>query len=225
MRAVHRRWVMDQGMVVLLALGATSLGPGDLQGARLSEDANALEAWRGVVSGADSGFGNLLSVTVDYAVYAPGAYPGQDPSGSGEYVYAYQLTNEADSTVGAVSFSVGLRDASGGHHFGDDVSAQASGLSPGVRPYLAFEASSSAMWLFADAGDGPVARGENSSVLLVTSPNPPAWNRSQVADGGLSVAPGDLPSPLPEPSSVLLVGLAFYGALVRRAGGRKGMRT
>jgi len=88
-----------------------------------SAEAGLLSANSGGAIGAFTGtqlfssdFGGFtVNASVDYAVFAPGAFgvafPGQDPSNGSDYVYAYQINNLPGTIPAATAisqFTVGL---------------------------------------------------------------------------------------------------------------------
>lgn len=163
--------------------------------------------------------GDTLTAEVDYAVYAPTTYPGVDPSPGDEYVYVYQITNDdTASTVDVAFFSIGLEEGSGAANAGDDASAGAPGAAGGQSPSLSLVSGTSVYWLF----DPQIDPGEWSTTLLFTSPASPTWKSGAVADGGLPT-PGDglLPSPLPEPATLSLMGVGLAFAVYTRVRRRR----
>lgn len=161
---------------------------------------------------------DTLTAEVDYAVYAPTTYPGVDPSPGDEYVYVYQITNAAASTVDVAFFSIGLEDGSGADHEGDDTSVGAPGTPGGQSPGLAMISGTSVYWLF----DPQIDPGEWSTALIFTSPAPPTWKSGALADGGLPTpGGGPLPSPLPEPATLGLMGVGLAFAVYTRVRRRR----
>ena len=202
--------------VVLLACAGLVALPAAADVVRLADDPAALSAWQGT-SPSDYSYGGVrLRVDLDYAVYAPGSYGGEDPSGGSEYVYAYQVLNRVESTVAVSVLSIGLEDPALANNIDDDISSGAPGFPGGIGPDMCVVGGSSARWAFGWFGGSEIGPEEDSSVLIFTSPQGPRWNSSTVVDGGLPVPAGNLPSPVPEPATLSLLALGAVGALIRR---------
>jgi hypothetical protein len=187
------------------------------QASLLSSDPLAMAAWRGTQTfyAADDVY--TLNVTVDYAVYAPGQYPGTDPSVGADYVYAYEIFNTLNpASVEVIMLTVGLAPGSGARYAGatSGPPGQLGGTSPGgtVPPWRI--GATSARWYFSF---NTVDYGEDSFTLRFTSPYGPRWMTGSVDDGGLS-ADVPLPSPMPEPATMALLGIgsAMMVAVRRR---------
>jgi len=183
-------------------------------GAGLADDPNGMSAWQGeiTVTGPMPGIMEVLAVQIDYSVYAPGqfalSFPGQDPTGGERYIYAYQLFNNlvphpADQTAYGPDyvsrFSVGLDQD---ELAGDCSYLLASGIIPdGVD--IVGAGSTQAGW---DFTLGQMAYSVTppaiSSVLLFSSPYGPELDSATVS--GWQTASGQLPSPIPEPATMLV---------------------
>ena len=175
-----------------------------VSGGLLLSDPCAIPAWTGTTS-YDSG--GVLLADVDYAVFAPGDYGGIDPSGGTEYVYAYQVFN--NSPDGSISmFSVGLIDGSGAT--GDTIDPAYGGDVTPTITYIDYGSNSFKIALFTPS----LPAGQFAEVGLFTSPNPPVMIVSSVINSGRS-AEGIAPTPVPEPATISLLGLASL-ALLRR---------
>jgi hypothetical protein len=201
-------------MVTWLLSAPASAGP-------IADGVDALTGFFGSRSYSYTGGGYSLTAEVDFAVYEPLAYPGSVPlSGADDYVYAYQIFNSAASTVGIGWFSVGLESGVTARNPGEDTSAGAPGQSGGQSPWMARVGSTSVSWLF----DPEVPVGGRSTTLLFTSPYGPTWKSGALANGGLPTpGSGSLPSPMPEPASMALLGMGGLMMLVARV--RRRMRA
>jgi PEP-CTERM motif len=155
-----------------------------------------------------SGF--TVSANVDFAVFAPGAFdaafPGQDTSGGTDYVYAYQIANlDTDIT----KLTVGL---DGDEPLGVIGSIADGGSTvPTNSAYVGAGPTSSA-WDF--TGPGALANGSTSDILIFTSAAPPEWDSATVSASWFSTQ--DLPSPVPEPASLVLMAMGLGLTCVRK---------
>ena len=207
MKSRKNTWIAGAALVVV---GVMLVCTGPLEAGPIATDTRAMVGFYGTRSFSHSGGGETLTADVDYAVYAPADYPGDDPSAEADYVYVYQIFNDPTSTVGVAFFSVGLEDGSGADHAGDDTSAGAPGATVGQSQSLEMVGTTSVYWLF-DLNIAPAAW---STTLLFTSSNAPTWKSGALADGGLPTPGSDLlPSPTPEPVTIALMatGLALVG--------------
>ena len=150
---------------------------------------------------------------VDYAVYAPGDYPGIYSGADSKFIYAYQIFNESSSTATLASFSVGLLEDAFVVSCGDDATYGAAG---GVSPLLSRLVGSpatSAQWTI------DVDAAENTTVLVASSPFGYTFGSAALANGGES-ATMSVPTPsadlgIPEPATLSLLVLGGL-ALIRR---------
>jgi len=218
------------GLVVLFACTSAAMG------SYLPFDPNAYNdgttTWRGTQPFAASipvpGF-NVM-VNVDYAVYAPGAFSTSaalgnptDPSNGLQYVYAYQLWNNVGGDSALSAFSVGFADAAdsdGATEGTNKLPANIgyvnitgdTGVSPSSQAFT-YSLAGNAQSAFWDYSSGlPV--GGHSNVLIYTSPYPPETDTAMV-QGSLSDTQR-LPSPVPEPATGLLLGVATAFLLAAR---------
>lgn len=150
--------------------------------------------------------GRSLVGRLDFAVYED--YPGNPLSG-GQYVYAYQLFNYSESDVSIDSFSVGLSDNCSVVDIGYDSSE--GGVEPAYS-YLSpdMQDPQSALFVFfpsyLSGGSGVIKSGEQSAILLFSSDDTPTSGFGMIEGGSISVTQ-EVPSPTPEPATVLLLGL------------------
>jgi len=160
--------------------------------------------------------GRILRGQIDYAVYE--VYPGTVP-GPGAYVYAYQIFNDASSNVAIDSFSLSiLEDAAVGDIGWDDF-----GVVGGIEPSHAYfspdaATAQSAIYLFLPFMGGLIGADEYSVIMLFTSDNEPTESFGILEGGSIGTMVNGLPTPVPEPATVLLLGI---GALSLTGMGRR----
>jgi hypothetical protein len=156
---------------------------------------------------------------VDFAVFAPGgfglSYGGAaDPSGGTEYVYAYQIHNTAPGAVGDRSISTMTVGLDGDESPAGVGFVLAGGLAPSASSFVpAGPPFTSARWSYTGA---LLAPGMTSEILLFTSPNGPEMDDASLI-GGINDTQL-LPSPVPEPASVVLLVLGAAALLIVRRG-------
>jgi len=150
--------------------------------------------------------GRILSGQVDYAVYTAG--PGAVTL-EGQYVYAYQITNSGSSNVSIDLFAVGILEGA----TVIDIAFDSSVSGGDVEPYSYFSpdqpTAQSAVYLFVPFADGVLESGQQSVVLLFSSNNEPAQLKdgfASIAGGGIGGTVKNLPTPIPEPTTIILLG-------------------
>lgn len=211
METITRR-LLGSTLVLLLLAGSALAGP-------LPTDAAAIGGWQGSKNFFDTNGGFNLSVDVEYAVYAPGQFALSaalgfpvDPSGGADFVYAYQALNDGMiSTTNLINLSVGLTPGAipnGSTNIGFD---PGFGLNPNVTAFVpAGNPKTSARWTWAAPLLNP---GLSSTVVFYTSPYGPSMVLSSITGGHATFDSTALPSPVPEPSAVVLAAFAVAGLL------------
>ena len=147
---------------------------------------------------------------IDYAVYAPGEYPGSLTFPAGKYVYCYQLFNDSTSTSNITSLTINLDTASIAYNPYYDV-ASGSGVSGGITLPGTTNPSVNSSAISYNFGnrDNTILANHYSVVLLFMSDYAPdtimGTGHLDTNAGSFSV---QLPVPTPEPASLLILALA-----------------
>ncbi len=165
--------------------------------AAIWQDPAAMSLYRGSVPFSSGG---ALNGFVDYAVYAPGDYSGSVSFSNDRYVYAYQVFN-TNSTVGIDYFSVGLPSIADTPDATYDP-AKSYSTAGGINPAMSSKLPESVIYLYLTDN---ISSGERSTTLLFTSSYAPEWGYGYVAGGYAGGAIVELPSPVPEPASFLMI--------------------
>ena len=178
----------------------------------LGQDPTAIPEFTGTAS---FNAGDQLLVELDFAVFLAGVYPnnginGNDPSNGTEFVYAYQAFNISPS-ASLTTVTVGLVEGNlASNAFADPLHELTGGLAPtstGVN-----QLSLSVITRFLNP---PLPAQDYSTFFLFTSPLPPQFLQSSVQSGGL-VDTQLVPSPIPEPGTLALLGASSLLMMRRR---------
>jgi hypothetical protein len=187
---------------------------------------DAIPGWTGT-STVNSGLiaGKTLTASVDWAVFAPGKFDlyfgaGADPSNGTQYVYAYEPTNTG-STVNVSQkingFTVGLI---AGATFSNIGYLPVANGNYGVLPSTSsFGGTSSARWNYTAPTLALVGGSNVSQVVLFTSPEGPTKISASILGGGLNATTTSanfVPTPIPEPSTFVLMAIAGSVAVLLR---------
>ena len=204
--------------VALLSLGVAFVAlPGEAYGGILASDTNALGfPYRNSVTYDLAYITYHVKANVDFAVYEPGkfelTFPGQDPSGGDEYVYAYQIIEVLEEDV--TGFTVGL---DGDEPLGSVTFLAGTGLAPNTTnspPRFVGTPPTSVRWDFTPTH--LTAANDPSAILIFTSEAPPELDSSTVKGLVIGAQRDDIPSPLPEPTSLALLALGSVLLCTRR---------
>jgi hypothetical protein len=151
-------------------------------------------------------------VTIYYAVYTRDAFNltfgDMDPNNHDSRVYTYQLVNAAVSPV-ITKFTVGLdsrASPAGITEINDpDGGSGTASLLPAFAPLS--PPYGSAVWNYTPS----LAAGGKSKILLFTSSQDPQW-LSATVKGNVQAESGLVPSPIPEPTSLisLIMAVIFF---------------
>jgi len=201
-----------------------------------SDTAHAIPGWFATedIHFIEQSLGKIVDGSIDYAVYAPGnfnlSFPGQDPSGGTQYVYRYQLHNNAGtSTDNMLELTVGL--------VGITNAANCEWIEPTSGPYLNVGVAPSSSQVGLVGGPPPtsanwgykasaaITPGNYSKMLIFTSPYGPTFQSATVLSQSTDAHGVDnlgnqynsweglAPSPVPEPSSFFSF-LAIGGSFI-----------
>ncbi|MGD9722311.1 MAG: PEP-CTERM sorting domain-containing protein [Pirellulales bacterium] len=223
----------------LFALALISLSSMAAVAGPLTTDPAAIPAAQGsqVFVGKNLVATHDIHAIVDYAVYAPGAFSTSaalgfpaDFSGGTEYIYAYEVYNtgfDANDATNITSLTVGLFPG-GVSDFavlvGDlPFTPELGGVpvSGTFNPPAGGMPKSNVRWSFASTPTPVIGFGLHSDILIFASPLPPQWKTSSVAGTFATAASALLPTPVPEPATVVLVATAAVSLLVGRRVRRK----
>jgi hypothetical protein len=158
--------------------------------------------------------GRNIAGQIDYAVYED--FPGWLP-GAGPYVYAYEIYNSEFSNVSIDSFSVAMFDGVDGGLIGFDVTGSPTGIEPSFN-YFSPDAGSpqSAVFLFLPHQGGVIEDGYESVTLLFSSDDAPTAGFGIIEGGGIGTMVDGIATPLPEPTTILLLGMGGAAVTMMR---------
>jgi len=184
---------------ILLAVILFTAVPASVAYSALNNDPYALvadQAWYISTSGP------TLYGYVDYAVYAPGDYVGS-LSFPDKFVYCYQIFNLSTSNP-VSSFVVNLEPGATIYNPTFD-SASASGDPGGINPILILSLPDSINYF---SNRNTIPANQHSSVVLFTSYSVPTFVTGSITGITTSSIALELPTPIPEPATLLMFTLA-----------------
>jgi hypothetical protein len=187
--------------------------------------------WHGSVSVAavDAFTGDALAAEVDWAAFGPGKFQlylnsqgiaQSDPSAPGEVIYVYEITTVSAAAPGIDALTVGV-DATDGRGTVSAPSMIPKGVALEQSPTSGGDQGTSMAWFFEGT---ELQVGENSSLLVFTSPFAPEFDFLLVNSGLAAQFPSPLvasPSDrlftfdIPEPTSLAMGLMSCFGLLLR----------
>lgn len=200
--------------VVVLSSACTLVQAG------IDTDFNAMPAFQGqlVYNPVNASFPFATFIAdLSYAVYEPGdftlSFPGEvvDPT---HYVYAYQVDSVSSTVYSGIyggayvqAFSINIQ---GDEQITAATSVAGSGT---VAPNTGGVVPTSVSWDFIG---GLITPGNSSEVLYYTSPFGPEFDNSALSGTASFFDEQQVPTPVPEPASLALLGLGGLAMLRRR---------
>jgi len=202
------------GAVALTAFAACFANAGPLP-----TDAAAIPAAQGSAIFSGTTGAATLTAKVEYAVYAPGmfstsaalAFP-PDPSGGSDYVYAFEIFNDQGGNARVLNLSVDLAPDQNPTIVTHNPSTPEAGLAPNLSQMIPVVGNpkTNVKWSWTTSLFNV---GLHSDILLMTSPFAPHFVLSSMQGGSTTLASASLPSPIPEPGTLVLLGTGLAGLL------------
>jgi len=189
----------------------------------LPADPNALVGYKGASAFSGTAGAATLKASVEYAVYAPGAFATSaalgfptDPSGGTQYVYAYEVLNNLGGSSRVVNLSVSLIPTAAAANVTNNAGTPELGLAPDLSQLIpvAGNPKTNVKWTWTPT---LFTTGLHSDILLFTSPYAPQFLVASMQGGNTTAASSTLPSPVPEPTTLVLGGSALFGLLAFRS--------
>jgi hypothetical protein len=211
----------------ILSIAILSL-PTVAWGGLISGDTYAIDGWHGTLQWTGTtnpAYPPLKSLyaNIDYAVYAPGDFAKTftgwtDPSDGDQYVYAYQLFNDAHTPA---SDDAAIRTFSMGIHSGEQIADVYYGTiddagttldkTPTSWVWSGTPTATSIIGSF-NTSSNRITVGTRSVILYFTSEYGPTWDHTNMI--GYPYACTDqanqfyLPAPVPEPGTLAILAIA-----------------
>jgi hypothetical protein len=234
MTAYLQRSGRRDAAILMIGLALSLIAAAETRAGLLPSDGYALSGFHSsttTLTRTGSG-GKVFNFHIEYAVYEkdqfaasmlnnPNLVAGQIPSDGNQYVYAYEVFNEESSNCVATQLSVGL----------DSYTQSASiGIvgDGGEAPSGTTILNNSAVWYFAAASNAVISPNNHSEILIFTSPFGPKWRNATIGNsaGAPLTTPSSnyVPSPVPEPATLLLLAITGAVFLTARVVRRMGCR-
>ena len=231
-----------QAKIVILssAVAAYCLFSGVAMAGPLLTDSNSyfdgVTTWHGSTLFTDTQAGATLRAEVEYSVYAPGKFgtsaalgspSAADPSTGTDFVYAYEIFNDRTglnpSTTTVSNLSLGLLTGAipfNSTRIGNDATTPELGIAPNLSQFIpSGNPKQAAKWSYTQT---TLNIGQHSDILLFTSPFGPTTRQASMQGGdGATIPSAFLPTPVPEPTSLVVALIGAVCLLAKRYARRR----
>ena len=226
--------ILSCALAVLCLFGGVALaGP-------LPTDGNSyfdgVTTWHGSSLFTDTQAGATLKAEVEFSVYAPGKFgtsaalgnpAAADPSSGTDFVYAYEILNDGTglnpSTTTVSNLSVGLLAGAipfNSTRVGNDATTLELGIAPNLSQFVpSGNPKQAAKWSYTHT---TLNINQHSDILFFTSPFGPTTILASMQGGdGATIPSAFLPTPVPEPTSLMISIIGMACVLAMRCARRR----